>query len=66
MKNVDVPMVDFVMQNLKVMKIEEEINRLIGEVVFLTKQVSNRDETIQAFEELARLGIDEVNYEDKV
>lgn len=66
MKNVHVPMVGIVMQNLRVMKLEEEVNRLVSDVVFLTKQVSNRDETIQAFKELARLGIDEVNYEDKV
>ena len=57
--------VDFIMQKLRIMK-AREVNHLIGEVVFLTKQVSNRDETIKAFEELARLGIDEVNYEDKV
>ena len=66
MKNVHVPMVGIVMQNLRVMKLEEEVNRLISKVVFLTKQVSNRDETIQAFKELARLGIDEVDYDTEM
>ena len=66
MKNVHVPMVGLVMQNLRVMKLEEEVNRLVSKVVFLTKQVSNRDETIQAFKELARLGIDEVDYDTEM
>lgn len=54
------------MKTKDVLSIIQENEDLKGEVVFLTKQVSNRDETIQAFKELARLGIDEVNYEDKV
>ena len=66
MKNIHVPMVGLVMQNLRVMKLEEEVNRLVSKVVFLTKQVSNRDETIQAFKELARLGIDEVDYDTEM
>lgn len=51
---------------MNIQKLIEENKRLMSEVVFLTKQVSNRDETIRAFEELSRLGIDEVNYATKV
>ena len=54
------------MQTKEVLKLMQENKQLKSEVVFLTKQVSNRDETIQAFEELACLGIEETSYETKV
>ena len=44
-------------------KLKEENECLMSKVVFLTKQVSNRDFTINCLQELANLGIQEVAYE---
>lgn len=44
----------------------KENEDLMGEVVFLTKQVADRDKLIQDLQELANLGIQEVSYEDNV
>ena len=54
------------MQTQEVLKLVQENVLLKGEVVFLAKQVSNRDETIRTFEELSRLGIEEASYENDV
>lgn len=40
----------------------KENEKLISEVVFLTKQVANREKTIMAFEELSKLGISTKQY----
>lgn len=50
------------MDNARALKLEEENARLASDVVFLTKQVSNRDKIIQELEEIAKLGIDESSY----
>lgn len=47
-------------------KLAKENAYLKSEVVFLTKQVSNRDETIKAFEELSHLETEIIYYEDYV
>ena len=54
------------MQTKEELKLMQENARLKGEVVFLAKQVSNRDKTIQAFEELSHLETEMVYYEDYV
>ena len=41
----------------RIKELMEENARLAGDIVFLTKQVSDRDGTIQELEELASLGI---------
>ena len=54
------------MKTKDVLSIIKENEDLIGEVVFLTKQVADRDKLIQDLQELASLGIQEKNYEDNV
>lgn len=49
-----------------VLSIIKENEDLKGEVVFLTKQVTNRDKFIQDLQELDTLGIQEGAYEDNV
>ena len=44
-----------VVENKKLM---EKNKRLVSDIVFLTKQVSDRDIIIQRLQELANLGID--------
>lgn len=44
-----------VIENKKLM---EKNKRLVGDIVFLSKQVSDRDLIIQRFQELANLGIE--------
>ena len=44
-----------VIENKKLM---EKNKRLVSDIVFLTKQVSDRDIIIQRLQELANLGID--------
>ena len=39
-------------------KLIEKNKRLVSDIVFLTKQVSDRDIVIQRLQELANLGID--------
>lgn len=54
------------MQIKEVLELMQENARLRSEMVFLTKQVSNRDKTIQAFEELSQIVVQEVSYENEV
>ena len=49
-----------------VLSIIQNNEDLMGEVVFLTKQVADRDKLIQDLQELANLGIQGASYEDKV
>lgn len=54
------------MQTKEVLKLVQENAQLKSEVVFLTKQVSNRDESIQAFKELSDLVIEGSNHAPKM